>query len=207
MVGSFSPEQIIFLRKGQSEEKDPTNPWSREGDVEDIPVGKNSRLFLTSRSGIGKLMYQRLVGRRNIRTHYFSTMSEAYIRLWGGRKSFWIESLSISFVGLVYGGVHLAAWNRPFPSYAERILWQISSSITAAAWSGFVLTLWLSVFVEKRRGGRIVSKVCGVVLGLGLFPVLLVRVYLLVESFASIRRLPAGSYRLHTWSNLWPHVG
>ncbi|OCK91854.1 uncharacterized protein K441DRAFT_615578 [Cenococcum geophilum 1.58] len=117
------------------------------------------------------------------------------------------QSLAISFVGLVFGGVHLAAWNSSFPSYAERVLWQISSTITATAWSGFVLSLWLSVFVQRRRDGRFFSKACGILLGLGIFPVLLVRVYLLVESFASIRRLPLGSYTLNTWSNVWPHAG
>ncbi|KAF2258852.1 hypothetical protein CC78DRAFT_593600 [Lojkania enalia] len=187
----LTPEQIIFLRKGESEEPDPTNPWGRETiSSHKTHNHDTSRVFLTSRSGIGKLMYQRLVGHRNIRTQLF-----------------WKESLSISFVGLVFGGVHLAAWNSSFPSYAERVLWQISSTITATTWSGFVLSLWLSVFVEKKQESKIVSKVCGIFLGLGLFPVLIVRVYLLVESFISIRRLPIGSYRLNTWSNIWPHAG
>jgi len=218
--------QIIFLRNGQSKDEDKTNPWGEErkktissdeekavSSKEEKPISSEKtqaghpHLFLTTRSGIGKLMYRRLVGHRSIRTNFFSAISGAYRRLWEGRRKFWRESLSISFVGLVFGGVHLAAWNSSFPTYAEQILWRISSTITASSWSVFVLSLWLSVFVAKRPEGKIVSKVCGIILGLGLLPVFLVRIYLLVESFASIRRLPAGSYRLHTWSNLWPHVG
>jgi len=209
----LSRDRIITLIEGEPNPEDPTDPWSEAGDEEKtssspkLSTGDVSRVFLTSRSGIGKLMYQRLVGHRDIRTEFFSAMSDAYIRLWRGKKKFRKQSLAISFVGLVFGGVHLAAWNSSFPSYAERVLWQISSTITATAWSGFVLSLWLSVFVQRRREGRFFSKVCGILLGLGIFPVLLVRVYLLVESFASIRRLPLGSYRLNTWSNVWPHAG
>ena len=209
----LSRDQIITLIEGEPNPNDPTNLWSETGDEEKthsspkLSTGDASRVFLTSRSGIGKLMYQRLVGHRDIRTEFFSAMSDAYIRLWRGKRAFWKQSLVISFVGLVFGGVHLAAWNSSFPSYAERVLWQISSTITATAWSGFVLSLWLSVFVQRRREGRVFSKACGILLGLGIFPVLLVRVYLLVESFASIRRLPLGSYRLNIWSNVWPHAG
>ena len=62
--------------------------------------------------------------------------------------------------------------------------------------------------MEKRReDSRLFSRACGVFLGVGIFPVMLVRVYLLVESFASLRRLPYGSYTLNTWSNVWPHAG
>lgn len=212
----LSREQIIFLTKGERNPNDLTNPWNpatlahKNNGIElPSPSPKEIKgVFLTSRSGIGKLMYHRLCGHRNIQKGYFDAICDAYIRLWKGRRQVWKEGLSISFVGLVFGGVHLAAWNSVFPTTVERILWKISATITATAWLGFVFSLWLSVFVErKREESRIFSKLCGFFLGVGIFPVLLVRVYLLVESFASIRKLPLGSYSLDVWSNIWPHAG
>lgn len=209
----LSREQILFLEKGESHPDDPTNPWnpvaSGKGSTAPSETSRNrtatSNAFLTSRLGIGKLMYYQLCGEKNIRKNYFETISDAYIRLWKGRRAVWKQGLSISFVGLVFGGVHLAAWHSSFPSYTERVLWQIAAVITATSWSGFVLSLWLSVFVKK--GGKVFSRICGVIFGIGIFPVLLVRFYLLAESFVSIRRLPEGSYKLNTWSNVWPHAG
>ncbi|KAF8855012.1 hypothetical protein BDZ45DRAFT_805329 [Acephala macrosclerotiorum] len=212
----LSRDQIIFLRNGERNPDDPTNPWNpttlaHKKNVIELPPPNRKEIasvFLTSRSGLGKLMYHRLCGHRNLPRGYFDAICDAYIRLWKGRRQVWKEGLRVSFVGLVFGGVHLAAWNSVFPSFAEMILWKISATITATAWLCFVLSLWLSVFVErKREESRMFSKLCGIFLGVGIFPVLLVRVYLLVESFASIRKLPLGSYSLDVWSNIWPHAG
>lgn len=40
--------------------------------------------------------------------------------------------IGFGFVGLIYGGLHCVAWNAPFTTSIERILWRISS-ITIAA--------------------------------------------------------------------------
>ena len=184
--------------------------------------------FLTSRCGLGKLMYRALCGHPNgssttttttFFSMYFSLLGTAYSRLWKGRKNVNGEGLAISLVGLVYGGVHLTAWNNEFPTFAEQMLWKVSSAVTAAAWSVFVVSLWLSVLLdfnimtetgtESKRGRlrkRVFSSACGVFFGVGLVPVVLVRLYLLVESFASLRLLPKGSYVLLRWSEAWPHA-
>ncbi|PMD12848.1 hypothetical protein NA56DRAFT_652206 [Hyaloscypha hepaticicola] len=205
----LTTSQINFLRKGASLSDDQTNPFrAPPNDKNEESPTDIASAFLTSRSGIGKLMYHRLCGHRNLRKEYFSIIGDAYIRLWKVRRAVWKEGLLISLVGLIFGGVHLVAWHASFPTYVERILWQIAAAVTATAWSGFVLSLWLSVFVEERReDSRLFSRACGVFLGVGIFPVMLVRVYLLVESFASLRRLPYGSYELNIWSNVWPHAG
>lgn len=45
--------------------------------------------------------------------------------------------LSLSVAGLLYGGLHLSAWNAPFRSAIESLLWRISS--VSIAVSGIVL--------------------------------------------------------------------
>lgn len=168
--------------------------------------------YLTSRAGLGKLMYQRLCGFDN-ELSYSGRISHAYTSLWSkGQHNLRAEALGISLVGLVYGGVHLAAWNNTFPSYAEQLLWKIAALITATAWSTFVISLRLIPVLERLAGRnrvfkRLFSKACAIAFVIGLFPVLLVRMYMLVEAVISIRRLPLKSYEIPTWSNLFPHAG
>lgn len=81
-------------------------------------------------------------------------MSDAYLGLWKDKRAFWKESLSISFVGLVFGGVHPAAWNSSFPSYAERVLWQISSTIAATPGEGLYCRLGSVFSLREARKVR-----------------------------------------------------
>ena len=245
-VKGLTTDQIRQLIHGRSShmEDDPTNPLNNPPEdlvaflerltfessvAETDPSRISISPFLTSRSGLGKLMYRNLCGHSNAQsvapatsffTMYFHLLSTAYSRLWKGRKNVNREGLAISFVGLVYGGVHLAAWNNEFPTFAEQLLWKIAAAITAAAWSVFVISLWLSVLLdadivvrtdaESKRRQRLVKRVfssaCGAFFGVAVIPVLLVRLYLLVESFASLRLLPKGSYELLQWSEAWPHA-
>lgn len=198
LVTGLTPDQLHDLRHGV-EDSNPTNPFA--GPNGDDPIDKS---YLTSRAGLGKLMYQNLAGEQNVLLHYFDVMTTAYTTLWSSRKRIWREGLSISLVGLTYGGVHLAAWNNTFPTTAEKILWQVAALVTAIAWSTFVLSLWLSVFVSRQSKG--LGRICGIVFGIGVFPCLAVRAYLLVEAFLALRKLPVGSYQITKWANAWPHA-
>src|SRR6266536_1944042 len=76
----LTTSQIIFLRKGASPSNDPTNPFKppqNEKNAIDLEESDAdiASAFFTSRSGIGKLMYHRLCGHRNIRRDYFSVIS------------------------------------------------------------------------------------------------------------------------------------
>jgi len=169
--------------------------------------------YLTSRSGLGKLMYLSvfdLHGRKKKSTYLYA-IDEAYERLFKARRNLRVEALIISFVGLVYGGVHLAVWKSTFPSYAEKLLWKISAAITATTWLTFTLSLYVyPTLGQWRKDGTvktIIQYIFRACFGVGLVPVVLVRLYLLVESFASIRKIPKGAYDIPTWSNAWPHAG
>lgn len=227
LVTGLTAEECRHLRDG-AESENPTNPFAkvpragvqqqqernnnsdsnRTQSEEEEEENPSDGIYLTSRAGLGKLMYLYLSHESDIFKSYFDVIASGYRTLWASRKRMWREGISISVVGLVYGGVHLAAWNSFFPTRAEQILWQISALATAIASSTFVLTLCLSVLVRRGTSdSRWVGKICGIVVGIGLFPCFFFRVYLLVEGFLALRRLPARSYEIAKWANMWPHVG
>ena len=53
--------------------------------------------------------------------------------------------LGFSLAGLVYGGLHLLAWDAPFPSHTGYKLWCASGILLAS--SGFICTLFIATFV------------------------------------------------------------
>jgi hypothetical protein len=167
------------------------------------PLGEHSAgiRYLTSRAGLGKLLYIDLFGDDLFETKsYFRTLENGYGRLWSSRAKLWREALAISFVGLVYGGLHLTAWRNRFPTEAEQMLWRVAAAITAVGWSGFVCSLCLGK-------SPLLRNMCGVLFGICVIPCLFVRVYLLLESFISLRKLEKNAYDINVWSELWPHAG
>lgn len=208
VVTGLTIEQYHYLRGDGAETENPTNPFGNVTGQKSTQSEENpsDKLYLTSRAGLGKLMYLYLSNGKNVLKTYFTVIELAYQTLWASRKRIWRDGLSISIVGLIYGGVHLAAWNNKFPTTAEMILWRVSALATAIATSTFLLSLYLSVFVTKSNS-RWVGKMCGIVVGIGLFPCLIFRAYLLLEGFLALRKLPARSYEIAKWANMWPHVG
>lgn len=208
LVTGLTIEQCRYLRGDGAETENPTNPFAKVLEKNSTKAGENPRdkRYLTSRAGLGKLMYLDLSNEKNLFKTYFQVIEFAYRTLWASRKRMWREGLYISVVGLFYGGVHLAAWNSRFPTIAEQILWRVSALATAIATSTFVLSLYLSVFVTTKNS-KWVGKICGMVVGISVFPCLVFRAYLLLEGFLALRRLPAGSYEISKWANMWPHIG
>lgn len=207
-VTGLTIEQCRYLRGDGADTENPTNPFAKVSRQKSTQSGENphDKRYLTSRAGLAKLMYLYLSNEKNVLKTYFEVIELAYLTLWASRKRIWREGLFISVVGLIYGGAHLAAWNNPFPTQAELILWQVSALGTAIATSTFVLSLCISVFVTSKTS-KWVGKICGIVFGIGVFPCVVFRAYLLLEGFLALRRLPAGSYKIAKWANMWPHVG
>lgn len=100
------------------------------------------------------------------------------------------------FVGafLVVGGVHSAAWNFPFPSPTERLLWRIACVIVTCTplviflvgrqlsyWKNLALCLLMSIYVTARF-------------------------YLVVEMFVSLRSVPIEVYHQSSWIDFIPHL-
>jgi hypothetical protein len=132
---------------------------------------------------------------------------------------FWLMLIALP---MVYGSVHLTAWNFDFPSRVEQIMWRVAGIIIAGGIPGssmaFVIIAALigvgdCIFGEdweladKFEGWLAVAIFALGVVVLG--PLILyfgARLFVIVESFISIRRLPLGVFVTVHWANYIPHL-
>lgn len=134
--------------------------------------------------------------------------------------------LAMVFIALLfaYGGVRLLAWNFRFPSSQERLLWRIAGLyLVGAGVLGTCLffgeeSLMDFIFVSDHFLTKVlrvdfesptVASPCMICFGGLLAPAalgyLFCRVYIVVESFLSVRHLPIGVYAAVPWANYIPH--
>ncbi|KAF8250000.1 hypothetical protein K440DRAFT_620449 [Wilcoxina mikolae CBS 423.85] len=104
-------------------------------------------------------------------------------------------------VGAFYGTIHSTKWNSVwFPTVAEHRLWHISCVLGSAAVVPITILL-LNPFAPKhlRPLGKAVGVVCWVFF-------VAARVYIIVESFLSLRSLPLDAFEAVRWANAIPHI-
>jgi hypothetical protein len=119
----------------------------------------------------------------------------------------------------IYGGVHMVAWGWPFPSYSEEIMWKLSCFLIVFTVPALVLLLGFAVFLEKADESTewrtsnegfctgsvrfdMFLLIMLFILGLGF---LFARVFIIVESFISLRRAAVGVFVSPEWVELFPH--
>lgn len=119
-------------------------------------------------------------------------------------------------VSMVFGGIHAAAWATYFPSKVESKMWRFSSlyiSSSGLVWCiiNMLAKLWKpvddywtrTVLPHPPIAKSIPIVACCVVCGV---MYILVRVFLVIEAFISIRQLPASAYETPDWTQLIPHL-
>ena len=127
-----------------------------------------------------------------------------------------VMGMTLWGASMAYGAIHVSAWHYFFPTYAEQLLWRLSS-----VWITFCAAFWLIVHLlafffpmidrvwiaynERRLG----------LLGTGVITLLCVlcgvsfvgsRAFLVVEAFVSIRVVPRGVYETPIWAQVFPHL-
>lgn len=116
--------------------------------------------------------------------------------------------------GMVFGSLHLLAWNFAFPTAAEKWLWRAAGLMTAV-WPLIPgIFGWCVAMLRRRLGKKAWLSQAAVIVFSRLFmvPVLLVipllcaRVFLLVEAYRSLYYLPPESY-VTTWTSNVPRFG
>ena len=113
---------------------------------------------------------------------------------------------------LIYGGVHLTAWDFEFPSPAEGYLWKICSICIMSLAPVTFLTLAPVQFISammRRSGEHPADRGRWVSIGITLGSLILFtfsRVYLVIESFISLRDLPLGAFAATPWLQAIPHI-
>jgi hypothetical protein len=105
----------------------------------------------------------------------------------------------------VYGGIHLTAWDLEFPSGIERLMWKLSCLDIIITMVVIVVILWVTFGWFEAGGEFVISTVFGFC-SLLLVMYALSRIFLVVESFISLRKVPIGVYWTPSWLQTIPHV-
>jgi hypothetical protein len=129
-----------------------------------------------------------------------------------------------TMAGLVYGALHLCAWNAFFATKAQLDLWHMSSIVLTTSGAIVVLIgrvydgldnleIWIDSIVRRAAWGfgreitfePLFALVFFVIF---LFALLYVfaRVYLVVECFLSLAHLPPSAVQVPSWSPYIPHI-
>lgn len=116
----------------------------------------------------------------------------------------YITAMDDGFVlgGVIFGALHCAAWNSPFPNTTEQLLWKISGVVSAG-----VLPLYYVISICRRdlvsaKASRYAFRTAEM---LCVVAYLLARLYLLVEMFRTVAFLPPKAFTA-TWASNIPHV-
>jgi hypothetical protein len=108
--------------------------------------------------------------------------------------------MGVAIGGVIFGAIHIAAWNLSFPTAIEQTLWRTASIISTA----LLLIMYLPLLVNEYiiRVPVMLIKVWDIIFG-GLY--VIARAFLLVEIFRTLFYLPEDAY-VTTWGVNVPHL-
>ncbi len=112
-------------------------------------------------------------------------------------------SLVSGLIAMAFAACHLIGWGFYFPTRIEQILWRLSSVLCGVTPIVLGVIAWFRNEAELARFWYIVGRQIVVSL-IGLY--FIVRAYLLVEVFVSLRSVPIDVYRNVNWSAYLPHI-
>lgn len=158
---------------------------------------------------------------RSYESYYYTTETwKAFC--WAGRH--WLKSIGdteknhpgsflgnliVGLTGLcpsIFGAIHVASWNFRLPSDVELWMWRASSIYCLILGVMFAMILILLDSNEMTEGWFWIEAflVCSLVFLAVLY--IIVRVFMIVEIFISLRALPPGAFESVQWSSFLPHV-
>lgn len=145
----------------------------------------------------------------------------------------WTLAMVLIMLLFAYGGVHLFAWNFGFPSSQERLLWRIAGLYLVGTGAlgtcvffardsidhflNAIDPRWRNAYISRyslrARPASYVGSYCfdgfswfaDVLLILLALGYVYSRLYIVLESFLSVRHLPIGVYAAVPWANYIPH--
>jgi hypothetical protein len=115
--------------------------------------------------------------------------------------------IALPIVGIIFGAVHLVAWQFYFHTARERFLWRIFAILVAG--TPMVLTAverlayWLDV--ESVESLDWIGYVFWWLKAILILAYAASRIYLIAMSFVSLRHLPESTYPTVQWANYLPH--
>ncbi|KAK5714038.1 hypothetical protein LTR15_010945 [Elasticomyces elasticus] len=114
-----------------------------------------------------------------------------------------------TLAGVVYGMIHLSAWNAPFPSVSQMWLWR-ASAITLISSPVFLIIGLMGDYDANERDGDVCSLFCApfsfAFMVIGVLCYITARAYLVVECFIGLSHLPPDAFLVPHWSRYFPHI-
>jgi len=110
---------------------------------------------------------------------------------------------------LLYGAIHLLAWQYHFPTHAEKIVWRCASVATASSGLIVMMTilrgrLWMRSGEEHWEG--VTFRVLRAIVYFLCYVAIAARSFLVVESFRALPNSPASIYEVPRWTAYIPHI-
>jgi len=125
----------------------------------------------------------------------------------------WKVILTLTVPTLAFGTVQLVAWNFPFPSMAEKLIWRWTcvggclvlgtyccSEVAAIVASGYKVS-----GMQTFNGYKVRWPWCLIFHGAASLYVL-GRLIVITETIISLRALPQGCFQTVNWTDLFPHI-
>lgn len=116
-----------------------------------------------------KLFFQRFLGENDIRD----------------------RAIRAVWIGCIFNGIHIGAWDYPFPTQTEALLWRIATVGACAS----VVCMWVATYIPGKWSSMIAA------VGAATFYVLC-RTFIMAEVFCSFRSAPARLYETPKWQNI-----
>lgn len=173
----------------------PTPPWyaSRCGSDNAVVVGlEDMHRWTLAARGLRRYGDNRLCHEDALISRHGGLQKSVFTH----GEAWWWPAVPIA-IATAYGAVHLAAWDMPFPTPAERMLWRYS---TAA------LLVVGTMFFQYSALARRQSWVSEWIFYVGALIRPLASTYLLFESIRQLLFLPDITYLLPNFSLYLPHV-
>ena len=137
--------------------------------------------------------------------HISDLPENSYIWLF---SRFWWNAIALA-LPVIYGGVHLSAWNFQFASKTEQLLWKIACFSIMGTMPTTMLIGNIHEYLRTKADWVPDNVWRGLWWSLLLPPVtfhMLSRLYIVVEAFISLRHVPIGAYAATPWVQAIPHV-
>ena len=116
----------------------------------------------------------------------------------------WVSLPIFSLCPAVFGAIHVASWNIRLVSDVEEWLWRASAIYCCTAGMIFVFIVFPLAYIYNLSRIRDATFTAAAAVGILIY--VIVRLYMIIEVFASLRALQRSAYEDVQWSSFIPHI-